>query len=118
MQELRDLTPPSIPFDPVSDVTGQFTLESGRDVLEAYFPDVQLLRMPNELLVTEAAPLVAYMLSRSSLQAPNHQIDDGQRRVLQEHVEAQMRAQGGTYRITKDVGMFVATKPRSGVKTT
>ncbi len=110
MQELSDLAPPEIPHVRTGDVIAQFTLDNGGVALERHFEDVNLHRMDNALLVSEAEPLVAYMLSRMSLYAPDQNVDAGQRRALQGHIEAQLRQHGGTIRITKDAGLFIARR--------
>lgn len=108
MQELDELLPSSMPHAPVGEVIAGFTLENGQETLERYFPRVELCRREDALVVTEAAPLVAYCLSRSSIFAEGAQIDGGKRAAFAAHVEATLRERRGAIRITKDSGLFVA----------
>lgn len=83
-----------------------FLLETGGAELERWFDEVELRRYPNALLVTEAAPLVAFILSST---ADVGDLDAPQRAALQAHIEQQI-AEHGPIHITKDTGLFIATK--------
>jgi len=82
-----------------------FLLETGGAELERWFDHVELRRYPNALLVDEAEPLVAFILSM----AHADDFDAKQRAALHAHIEQQIAAHG-SLRITKDTGVFVATK--------
>lgn len=110
MAELDGLIPEGMPFVPVGEVIGNFTLENGADVLRPYFNQIELRRHEDGLVVREARPLVDYALSRLSIFANGLQIgEDGRRRFI-ERVERKMDELGGTIRITKDSGLFIARK--------
>ncbi len=81
-----------------------FRLETGGAELECWFDHVELRRYPNALLVDEAEPLVAFILSMAH--ADN--LDATQRAALHAHIEQQI-AEHGPLHITKDTGVFVAT---------
>jgi ubiquinone/menaquinone biosynthesis C-methylase UbiE len=83
-----------------------FFLENGSEELARSFSQVTLHRYHDELVVTEVAPLIAYVLS-SHIIGP----------LLSEELLAQFRsdveqeiATKGAFRITKDSGMFEAMK--------
>jgi len=80
-----------------------FTLEDGSSQLGACFNSVQMRRYENWLEVTQAAPLVDYILSTVRLQIAEKRRDD-----LFQFVEAEMNANGGAIHITIDGGIFIA----------
>lgn len=80
-----------------------FNLENGGAQLAQHFAAVELRRFPNALVVTEAAPLVAFILSMHVADQASEQ----QRAELLAQVEAILREQG-PIQITKDTGIFVA----------
>jgi ubiquinone/menaquinone biosynthesis C-methylase UbiE len=80
-----------------------FHLENGGDQLAPWFADVTVRRYENELLVTEAAPLIANVQTRGKL-------DEEQMVAFAEYVEAEI-ARHGAIRLTKDVGLFEACTP-------
>lgn len=104
MQELAALTGQ---FDPSGKVEQmrmgpEFSLENGQAQLEAFFDRVRLLRYPDGLHVTEAAPLIDYMLSTASF--THHD----RRAEFAAFVAQVFAAKGGVMDITKDSGMFIA----------
>jgi SAM-dependent methyltransferase len=108
MRELAELVGR---FDPALDVweaggtaAEAFTLENGAEQVAAYFLDVSVQRYEDSLAVTEAAPLVDYILSgRLSL-------DDERRASLAAFVEREMQRAGGVIRITKETGIIRAVR--------
>jgi ubiquinone/menaquinone biosynthesis C-methylase UbiE len=107
LQELDDIVRS---FDPqLVAWTGRppltFRLETGAAELERWFENVELRRYPNALVVTEADPLVAFILSM----AHAHDFDAARRAALHAHIEQQIAAHGPLH-ITKDTGVFIATK--------
>jgi ubiquinone/menaquinone biosynthesis C-methylase UbiE len=94
-----------------------FRLENGEERLRRSFSDVRPERYPDELRVTEAEPLVAYlrsvwfvdqMLEHAATQEHEHavpraEIRNSVRAVVQERIAAD-----GVIRIAKDTGAFVA----------
>jgi SAM-dependent methyltransferase len=80
-----------------------FALENGRDQLAQWFSGVTLCRYEDALVVTEAAPLVAYILSSFKWATLI-----GDKTVeLTQFVEQELAARGAI-RITKDSGLFTA----------
>ena len=77
-----------------------FTLEDGAAQLAPYFSHTTLIRYEDALVVTEAAPLLAYIRSM------NRQGTDETR--LAATIAAHL-ARDGAIRITKDSGMFIAS---------
>jgi SAM-dependent methyltransferase len=106
MRELRQLLARFVPerARDVGLMPGElFGLESGREQVAAFFGEVTVLRKPNPLVVTEAEPLVAYVLS---LTAESNRIGD---RVeeLTAWAQAELDAHGAI-RITTDSGLIAA----------
>jgi len=91
--------------------TNEFTLESGYDQLAKYFPYVEVYRQDNALHVTEADPLVDYVLSSFMLG-----IEEKRRGEFTRFVEREIASNGGFIRITKDSGLFEAVLIRNGGK--
>jgi ubiquinone/menaquinone biosynthesis C-methylase UbiE len=104
MQELGDLI---VEFDPQttlwirSPIRG-FTLETGAAQLSPWFSEVTLHRYEDALTVTEAEPLVAYLLSSAT---PDYVRRN--RATLAEFLERKL-AQEGAIHVTKDSGLFEA----------
>jgi len=104
LQELLDIP---IRFDPahvidVLKITNEFTLESGADQLRLYFHRVEMRRYPDSLHITEAEPLVDYLLSSFRFSQ-----EKDRRSELLQYVEAELRAGGGSLEVTKDSGLFL-----------
>jgi SAM-dependent methyltransferase len=98
-------------FDPSLEAWGSgnlasdtFTLENGGAQLAQAFTQVTLSRYEDSLVVTEPAPLVAYILSGRI------QLDDARRAALAEYVKREMERGGGVFRITKETGLFEAVR--------
>lgn len=106
---LRELYLLAYRFDPEGAVdhlkiTAEFSLESGLDQLRAFFQDVVMDRYPDSLHVTEAAPLVDYILSTFKFRGW------GDRRAeLLAFIESELQARGGAIDITKDSGIFISS---------
>jgi SAM-dependent methyltransferase len=102
MQEIGDLCgrfDPQLPWS--LQFSGPFTLENGAAQLQPWFPAVSLRCYPDSLLVTQAEPLVAYILSGRVKLPPDRQQE------LARFVEQELQARGGTFYITKDSGIFI-----------
>jgi hypothetical protein len=80
-------------------------LENGADLLGPWFHDVTLARYEDRLVVTEAAPLVDYILS-GRLQLTPEEED-----TFRAFVGQELNRHGGALSITKDGGMFEAIRP-------
>ncbi|HKP54157.1 MAG TPA: class I SAM-dependent methyltransferase [Chloroflexia bacterium] len=107
MKELDELVST---FDPAvsapsDDLVGAFSLENGREQLEAWFSDVTLHRFEDGLVVTEAEPLVEYVLSSTFRWAlASDRVDD-----FRSFLEGELRRHGVIH-ITKDTGLFSAAR--------
>jgi SAM-dependent methyltransferase len=82
-----------------------FLLENGGPQLEAWFSDVRTLRYDDDLVVTEAQPLIAYALSMTLPELT------GERQAAFIRFVEDEIARAGAIRITKDSGMFSALRP-------
>ena len=106
LQELHDLAhrfePTHAPEDPAP---RKFSLESGERELANHFADVTVLRKPNLLVVTEAEPLAAYMLSGSPAAIP-----PARQAELHAFIEREL-AKDGSIRITPETGLLIAHRP-------
>lgn len=103
MQALRDLV---VAFEPSAYAWREqthFTLEDGARWLAPYFTQVELRRFESDLLVTEVAPLVDYVLSM-------HEISPARAAEFTKFVEAQLRTHDGALRIQRAAGLFCAVK--------
>jgi ubiquinone/menaquinone biosynthesis C-methylase UbiE len=80
-----------------------FSLENGQEQLERWFPHVTLRRYEDTLVITEAAPLIAYVRSGyASSGVVGERLTEFTRFVEQE------LASHGAIRITKATGLFEA----------
>src|SRR5205085_6350486 len=80
-----------------------FHLENGRDQLAPRFSTIALQRYDDALVVTEAEPLIPFLLSTRIASA----LDDDARVELVRRVEQELAAHGAIH-ITKDSGLFEA----------
>ncbi len=80
-----------------------FTLENGAPLLESAFAQVKLHRFEDALVVTEAEPLIAYVLSGTIGRLATKE----QFQMLRKRVEDRI-AQDGAFYITKATGLFEA----------
>lgn len=91
----------------------EFSLENGAEQLSPWFREVTLQRYEDALVVTEAGPLMEYLLSGSAADSAVREsnADEFALRVsdLMERLEQELASHGAIH-ITKDVGMFVASK--------
>jgi len=81
-----------------------FTLESGAEELASWFAQVTLYRFDDELVVTEAEPLVAFALSGKV----GCIITEEQIQALRAQVEQEIATHGAIH-ITKASGLFEAS---------
>jgi SAM-dependent methyltransferase len=81
-----------------------FELDNGVVALSRFFPQVELRRYPDALLVTEAQPLVDYILSVKT----NEAIVGSRREELREFIQNEIDARGAIH-ITKDTGLLISS---------
>jgi SAM-dependent methyltransferase len=106
MGELPELVlgfDPGLRLQSFDEVEG-FSLESGGAQLRAFFSQVSLRRYEDGLEVTQAEPLVDYVLSGF-----RWGIGPERRAEFLEYVQALLDSNDGVIRITKDSGMFIAS---------
>ena len=82
-----------------------FHLENGRDQLAPWFSTIALHRYDDALIVTEAEPLIAFLLSTRIAST----LDDDARAKLVGRVEQELAAHGAIH-VTKVIGLFEAWK--------
>jgi SAM-dependent methyltransferase len=81
----------------------RFGLENGGDLMRASFANVNLLRYPDSLEVTEAQPVMDYI--NSTIRHANAS-DEG-KAALRQHLEAELATHGKIH-MSKDSGLFIA----------
>ena len=81
----------------------RFGLENGGDLMRATFPNVELQKYPDSLVVTEAQPLMDYVNSTQRHAAAPEE----RKAALRSFIEAELAARG-SIEIAKDAGMFIA----------
>lgn len=90
-----------------------FRLEDGRELLAPLFGEVTLHRFESALKVTEAEPLLAYVLSTeaaSSFKRTSEGVAVRRLETFERYLEARIAAQGAIH-ITQASGLFVARAP-------
>ena len=85
--------------------TSGFTLENGQEQLAREFPHIELRLHEGALEVTEAEPLVAYVLSTSARTQMTDERIARLRQVAQDEIATQ-----GAVHISKETGLFVAQR--------
>lgn len=108
MQELDALAQEVLPdFRGFSETSlNGFRLETGTAELTRHFVDVELERYPDGLRVTDAGPLVDYVLSLTA----GRGVEPEREHALRERVAREIAARGA-FEITKDPGLFSARSP-------
>jgi hypothetical protein len=103
---------PEWPHEIVSTDLPNFNLQNGAEQLFPWFNEVALLRYEDSMVVTEAKPLVDYLLStmRARDLAKRLRAEEFGRRLstLKDSLDKELTARGSIH-ITKDTGMFVAS---------
>ncbi|MBU3101323.1 MULTISPECIES: MerR family transcriptional regulator [Clostridium] len=86
-----------------SDVTSRFKLENGVEKLEKLFDNIEMKRYKDNLIVTEATPIIDYIFSMPG----NVKQSFNKERLyeLTKYLEERIATEGGIY-ITKDTGFF------------
>ncbi len=105
MNELRELTE-AIGIDTSYVVEMSFRLENGAELFSPFFASLTRDDFDDALVVTEAEPLIAYILS---MRAAMHRVNDKQVQRLRALVNERI-ARDGAIHINKEVGLFVARK--------
>jgi ubiquinone/menaquinone biosynthesis C-methylase UbiE len=109
MREIDELLAhafPDLPLKrPFFQATEGFTLENGAEQLKEHFAAVALRRYKNDLRVTEAGLLVAYIFSGIKAQTLT-----SRRAELAGFIERELAKHNGVITITGDTGMFHAIK--------
>jgi SAM-dependent methyltransferase len=82
----------------------EFSLENGEEQLKSAFGQVCLRRYDDALRITEAEPLVAFILSQSGACTTN----DARIEALRIFVDAEL-AQKGAIHVTKSTGLYIAS---------
>ena len=112
---MRHVLDPSHPPDAATREPVGFSLENGAAQLSRWFLEVSLSRYEDALVVTEAAPLVEYLLSGASADAAVREAGPeelARRAAMLGKLLDEKLAERGEIRITRDSGLFVARRPR------
>jgi ubiquinone/menaquinone biosynthesis C-methylase UbiE len=107
---LKELYEIILGFDPNYQIeTGliNYTLESGEELLQQSFCNLQRIDFPNDLHITEVAPLMDYIYSLWSIDQDFFQ---GNKEQFQEYLQ-ELLDQSGAIFIQKSVGVLVAENP-------
>lgn len=104
----RRLAPGTYPTAPASRGELAFSLEEGAAELARVFPRVELRRYEDGLVVTEAAPLVDYLLSMPGADRWRRDHGEAERARLVTAVRSEI-ARDGAIRVTKATGLFIAS---------
>ncbi|MBN1976617.1 MAG: class I SAM-dependent methyltransferase [Anaerolineae bacterium] len=89
-----------------------YTLENGAAQLAPWFSAITLHRYEDDLEITDAEPLIAYVMSMGEAKSV---FTDDRLAQLVAYVNEQI-ATHGAIRITKDTGMFEAIAPRAATE--
>ncbi|HEY4389439.1 MAG TPA: class I SAM-dependent methyltransferase [Ktedonobacteraceae bacterium] len=81
-----------------------FSLQNGAEQMQPWFSHIDVIRWENSLAVTEAEPLIAFILSA----IPSHAIDESKMQKLRTLIDQEL-AEHGTVHIAKETGLFMAS---------
>ncbi|MGH4137144.1 MerR family transcriptional regulator [Clostridium sp.] len=90
-----------------SDITSRFKLENGQEKLKKWFHNIEMKRYEDNLIVTEAVPIIDYMFSMPGNVRESFNSERLNR--LNKYLKDKIATEGGIY-ITKDTGFFKAQK--------
>jgi ubiquinone/menaquinone biosynthesis C-methylase UbiE len=83
-----------------------FQLENGFELMASWFSQIELRRFECDLAITEAEPVVAFILASVKPESINEQ----RVQILRSLIDREL-AQYGVVHITKDTGIFIADGP-------
>jgi SAM-dependent methyltransferase len=101
LRELDELAGRYVPEVSLAESAERFSLEGGGALLAPHFSDLRALRYDDSLVITEADPVVDYILSSGAAVAADT-IE-----ALRQDVAATI-AREGAFRVRKETGLFVA----------
>jgi SAM-dependent methyltransferase len=107
MQEIKTLVRMADPQATYSRADLSFRLENGGVLLEPLFSSVQLQRYEDALRVSEAAPLVDYILSMSDLRGIS--LEGSRLESFKKSIEQEIARQGAIH-ITKSACLFICRR--------
>ena len=90
-----------------SDITSRFKLENGVEKLKKWFDNIEMKRYEDNLIVTEATPIIDYMFSMPG--NVRESFNSERLQELNKYLKDKIATEGGIY-ITKDTGFFKGQK--------
>ncbi|HHV60913.1 MAG TPA: class I SAM-dependent methyltransferase [Clostridiaceae bacterium] len=88
-----------------------FNLENGINELIEFFDDIRVVRYEDSLVITEAEPLINYVLSLKEFGNIATILIDDKLKDFKKYIEDIIKENGSIY-ITKDAGLFIAKNKR------
>ncbi len=85
----------------------EFTIENGTEQLSPWFGNIRILPFEGSLEVTEAEPLIAYILSMNT--SPQKHVTSQQISSLLDTINSEIKRYG-SYHISKSTALFIAEK--------
>lgn len=101
LRELDELVATWVPEEKRENAAAWFGLENGAEQLRPWFAEVTREDYPDALEITEAEPLVAYVLSGRTADFLHRERVAGIRAAVAGRIVSE-----GSFRVTKDVGLF------------
>lgn len=108
LQQLVNSYDPNIKYPVAADAIA-FNLEGGRAELSKYFEHIETRRYEDSLIITEAKPLVEYVLSLRDFGNISRLLTGDKLNDFYNCIDDLIRRQGGIH-ITKDAGMFIVVR--------
>ncbi|MHB8383452.1 MAG: class I SAM-dependent methyltransferase [Candidatus Binataceae bacterium] len=105
MREFDEMVARFIPGAATERAPARFGLDNGYEYFATAFKRATVERYPDSLVVTDAAPVMAYLESMSSMTGRG---TPQQKRALREYLETEIAAHGAIT-MTKDAGLLVGT---------
>jgi SAM-dependent methyltransferase len=109
LAELGEIRAEVFGVRPVSDTVAAFGIESGRPMLEARFAEVEWIGYDDELVCTDPRDVVAFLRSVP----PGEGASPEQVATMEDAVARRFDAGAGTFRISKETGLFRCGRPRA-----
>ena len=107
MREIWEIRAEVFGLSPVDETVDVFGAETGFVMLRDRFEEVAWFQYRDELHCTDPADVIAYLCSTP----PGEDADDDEMARIEAAIDRGFAAGGGSMRITKDAGCFVARRP-------
>lgn len=106
LHEIKELVQPFLPSEDIGGDPDRFGLENGEKHLSPLFSRVRLCRYPDQLIINQVEPLLAYVLSEPETRAA---LRGDKLAAFTRHLQSELVLRS-EIRVTSEKGLFLAIK--------